>query len=65
MKVVDNISGPGSWVAILPDGTAVTFRPAGQASSATSDTTATVEVNNKSIRDINLGKHAKFKFPSF
>ncbi|WP_241068508.1 hemagglutinin repeat-containing protein [Achromobacter insuavis] len=65
MKVVDNISGPGSWVAILPDGTAVTFRPAGQASSATADTTATVEVNNKSIREINLGKHAKFKFPSF
>ena len=65
MKVVDNISGPGSWVAILPDGTAVTFRPAGQASSTTADTTATVEVNNKSIREINLGKHAKFKFPSF
>lgn len=26
---------------------------------------ATVEVDNKSIRDLNLGKHAKYKFPSF
>ncbi|SEJ60669.1 hemagglutinin repeat-containing protein [Achromobacter sp. NFACC18-2] len=63
LKVLNDISGPGSWVAIMPDGTAITYRPAGQASSATADTTATVEVNSASIKEINSGKIAKFKFP--
>ena len=53
----------GAWVAKLPDGTYVTYRPAGQASSATSGTTATVEVNNPSVRAINGNAPAKFKFP--
>ncbi|MNQ78953.1 hypothetical protein D3C85_938790 [compost metagenome] len=65
IKVENNISGEGSWVAIMPDGTAITYRPAGQASSATAGTTATVEINNASIRKLNSGKHAKFKFPYF
>ncbi|WP_147432315.1 hemagglutinin repeat-containing protein [Pararobbsia silviterrae] len=64
VKVMNNITGEGSWVAILPDGTAVTYRPAGQASTATRSTTATVEVSSPSIRNINNGKAAKFKFPS-
>ena len=64
-KITDNVTGEGSWVAIIPDGTAITYRPAGQSSSDTANTTATVEINNSSIRKINSGKHAEFKFPSF
>lgn len=64
LRVKDNISGPGSWVAIMPDGTAITYRPVGQASSKTAETTATVEVNSRAIREINSGEQAKFKFPA-
>jgi filamentous hemagglutinin len=57
------ITGPGSWVAELPDGTYITFRPAGQASNKTSEGTATVEVNNSKIRELNNNNPTKFKFP--
>ncbi|MBR8507011.1 hemagglutinin repeat-containing protein [Burkholderia cenocepacia] len=63
LKVVNNVTGEGSWVAILPDGTAVTYRPAGQASSKTAGDTATVEINNSEVKAINRGEIAKFKFP--
>jgi hypothetical protein len=63
VRVVNNVTGEGSWVAILPDGTAVTYRPAGQASSATATTTATVEINSSAVKSINNGNVAKFKFP--
>jgi filamentous hemagglutinin len=63
VKVVNNITGEGSWVAIMPDGTAITYRPAGQASAATATTTATVEINSAAVRNINNGNVAKFKFP--
>jgi filamentous hemagglutinin len=53
----------GGWVAKLPDGTFVTYRPAGQASSRTADTTASVDVNSPAINAINNNKPAKFKFP--
>jgi filamentous hemagglutinin len=64
VKVVNNVTGEGSWGAILPDGTAVTYRPAGQASSKTTESTATVEINSPAVKDINNGNVAKFKFPS-
>ena len=63
VKVANNVTGEGSWVAILPDGTAVTYRPAGQASSKTAGDTATVEINNSAVKAINRGEIAKFKFP--
>ncbi|WP_423761292.1 hemagglutinin repeat-containing protein [Burkholderia sp. NLJ2] len=63
VKVVNNVTGEGSWVAILPDGTAVTYRPAGQASSKTAGDTATVEINSSAVKAINRGEIAKFKFP--
>ncbi|WP_175755074.1 hemagglutinin repeat-containing protein [Burkholderia cepacia] len=63
VKVANNVTGEGSWVAILPDGTAVTYRPAGQASSKTAGDTATVEVNSSAVKAINRGEIAKFKFP--
>ncbi|HEX7687097.1 MAG TPA: hypothetical protein VF453_05300 [Burkholderiaceae bacterium] len=61
-KLVPILSGD-SWVAKLPDGTAVTFRVAGDASAATDAGTATVEVNNAAVKAINDGNVAKFKFP--
>lgn len=54
---------PKSEPASEPDGSAVTYRPAGQASSKTADDTATVEVNNPAVKAINRGEIAKFKFP--
>jgi len=63
VKVINNITGEGSWVAIMPDGTAITYRPAGQASAATAETTATVEINSAAVKSINNGNVAKFKFP--
>jgi len=59
---------PGCWVAKTADGTSVTYRPAGQASARTSSTTATVEVNNDTIKALNVGKNGKanvlkLKFP--
>ncbi|MGB8842193.1 MAG: hypothetical protein WCC64_14125 [Aliidongia sp.] len=63
VRVVNDITGRGSWVAILSDGTAITYRPAGQASGATDDRTATVEINNMAVKEVNGGRVAKFKFP--
>jgi len=59
---------PGCWVAKTPDGTSVTFRPAGAASDKTLPTTASVDINNSAIRSNNVksnGKeeHLKLKFP--
>jgi filamentous hemagglutinin len=61
-KVVSIMSG-GSWVAKLPDGSMVTYRVAGDASTATAVGTATVEVNSAAVKNINNGNVAKFKFP--
>lgn len=38
---------PGCWIAKAGDGTWVTYRPAGNASSSTLSTTATVELNSR------------------
>ncbi|WP_155865121.1 hemagglutinin repeat-containing protein [Achromobacter xylosoxidans] len=59
---------PGCWRAEAADGTWVTYRPGGQASARTSSTTATVEVNNDTIRALNADKNGegnvlKLKFP--
>jgi len=53
----------------MPDGTFVTYRPAGNASSSTSTTTATVEINSSALNQLNIGKKGKptslkFKFPA-
>lgn len=34
-KTVNNKTGPRSWVTTMPEGAAITYRPAGQASSLT------------------------------
>ena len=59
----------GCWNVKMPDGTFVTYRPAGNASSSTSTTTATVEINSSALNQLNIGKKGKptslkFKFPA-
>ncbi|NYH50020.1 UNVERIFIED_ORG: hypothetical protein FHR68_003680 [Xanthomonas campestris] len=54
----------GCWVAKAPDGSYVTYRPAGKASGDTLGTTATVELNMPELAQINGGnKMIKLKFP--
>ncbi|WP_206860613.1 hemagglutinin repeat-containing protein [Lysobacter changpingensis] len=55
---------PGAWVAEAPDGTIITYRPAGQASSRTKGTTATVDINSPNVNQLNAGKsRLELKFP--
>jgi hypothetical protein len=59
----DSVTPMGQgWLAKLPDGTSVLYRPAGQATK-TDPTTASVDINNPDIRTMNNGEPAKFKFP--
>ncbi|MBB5866586.1 VENN motif pre-toxin domain-containing protein, partial [Xanthomonas sp. 3058] len=55
----------GSWRAKTPDGTWVTYRPAGIASDKTLQTTASLDINGKSVNLANGGEHnvLKLKFP--
>jgi hypothetical protein len=55
---------PNGFVALLPDGTYITFRPAGQASSLTGASTATVEINGPEINALNGNERVKLKFPT-
>jgi len=58
---------PRCWVAKTPNGTAVTYRPAGTASKKTLDSTASVDVNNETIKSLNRTQRSeeplKLKFP--
>ncbi len=47
----------------MPDGAYITFRPAGQASAETEPTTASVDINDSNINQLNAGKMLKLKFP--
>ena len=53
----------GGFVIELPDGTFVTYRPAGQASFRTDPATATVDVNGPGINMLNRGRKLELKFP--
>jgi hypothetical protein len=55
--------GDGGFIARLPDGSFITFRPAGQASNKTEPTTATVDINDPKIKQLNGGRERKLKFP--
>ena len=61
-SVQTGVAGPGSWLAKLPDGTIVLYRPAGEATRTSADT-ASVDINGAGVRSINNGRPAKFKFP--
>jgi filamentous hemagglutinin len=53
----------GGFVAKMPDGAFITFRPAGQASSRTPASTASVDINDARLSELNAGKVLKLKFP--
>ena len=55
--------GDAGFIAKLPDGSFITFRPAGQASNKTEPTTATVDINDPKIKQLNGGRERKLKFP--
>jgi hypothetical protein len=55
--------GSGAFYAQMPDGTVITYRPAGQSSERTPSTMATVELNSPAIRALNGGSTLKLKFP--
>jgi hypothetical protein len=54
---------PGSFVVTMPDGTFITFRPAGQAGPRTLDSTASVDINGPTVNVLNGGDPLKLKFP--
>ena len=47
----------------MPDGAYITFRPAGQASSKTLASTASVDINDAKLKQLNHGEFLKLKFP--
>ena len=47
----------------MPDGAYITFRPAGQASPETPDSTANVDINDAKLKQLNGGEFLKLKFP--
>ncbi|MDT8870791.1 hypothetical protein RAA17_05625 [Komagataeibacter rhaeticus] len=53
----------GAWYATFSNGMAITYRPAGAASSRTPTTMATVEIKSNSIELLNNNKNLKLKFP--
>src|SRR5271165_3239241 len=53
----------GGFIATLPDGAIITFRPAGQASEKTESSTASVDINDSKINQLNGGRPLKLKFP--
>ncbi len=55
--------GSGGFYAEMPDGTYITYRPAGQAGDKTDPTTASVDVNSDSIKLLNGEQVLKLKFP--
>jgi hypothetical protein len=53
----------GAFVAKMPDGTTITYRPAGMASERTPSTMATVQVNNPITNGLNGAASLELKFP--
>jgi filamentous hemagglutinin len=55
--------GDGGFIAQMPDGAYITFRPAGQASPRTPDSTANVDINDAKLKQLNAGEFLKLNFP--
>ncbi len=53
----------GGFIAKMPDGSFIIFRPAGQASAKTEPTTASVDINDPTVKQLNGGAVLKLKFP--
>ena len=61
-NIKTDLVGPGSWLATLPNGTTVLYRPAGQGTK-TDAGTSSVDINSSDIRTLNGNLPAKFKLP--
>jgi filamentous hemagglutinin len=55
--------GEGGFVAEMPVGAVITFRPAGQASWRTEPSTASVDIKDDKLIELNGGNILKLKFP--
>jgi hypothetical protein len=53
----------GGFVADMPDGAFITFRPAGQASWRTMSSTASVDIKGERLGQLNADQVLKLKFP--
>ena len=53
----------GGFAVKLPNGAYITYRPAGLGGKATLATTATVEINDPKVNELNGGQRLKLKFP--
>jgi hypothetical protein len=62
-SVTSIVSRPGAFVASMPDGSYITYRPSGQASERTPRDMATVQINSAAISALNGGESLKLKFP--
>jgi hypothetical protein len=60
---LDRLDEDGGFVAQMPDGAIITFRPAGQASWRTESSTANVDIKDDRLIELNAGKILKLKFP--
>jgi hypothetical protein len=61
--VATGLEDRGGFAVKLPNGAYITYRPAGLGGRATLPTTATVEVNDPKVNELNGGQHLKLKFP--
>jgi len=59
---LDPLAG-GGFVAKMPDGAVIIFRAAGQASWRTPGSTASVDINDARLNQLNAGEFLKLKFP--
>jgi hypothetical protein len=55
--------GEGGFVSETPDGAVTTFRPAGQARWRTEPSTASIDIKDDRLIELNGGNILKLKFP--
>jgi hypothetical protein len=55
--------GEKGYVAHMPDGAVITLRLPGESSPKTNPTSATIEINDRKIREVNNGRVLKLIFP--
>jgi hypothetical protein len=61
--VETGLEARGGFAVEVPSGAHITYRPAGLGGRATLPTTATVEINDARVNELNSGEPLKLKFP--
>jgi hypothetical protein len=51
------------FIAHMPDGAVITLRVTGESSPKTNPTSATIEINDRKLRELNNGRVLKLIFP--